>query len=67
MNPWISRTESSAIASMRQCPSPTVAAAAERGTVSIATTVILISFSRRAAWHLRMLSVRICVIEAGPL
>jgi hypothetical protein len=41
------RTESSAIAAMRQCRSAS-AAAALRGTVSIATTVIPTSFPRPA-------------------
>src|ERR1700745_3349001 len=53
MKPWMNRTESSAIAAMRQCRSPNVAAAAGRGAVSNVSTV--------------MLSARICVIEAGPL
>src|SRR5580700_10687914 len=53
MKPWMSRTESSAIAAMRQYRSPNVAAAAGRGAVPNVTTV--------------MLSAGICVVEAGPL
>src|ERR1700681_1552783 len=60
MKPWRSRTESSAIAATRQCRSPSVAPAAGRRTVSIATTVIPTSY-------LRMPSARIGVVEADPL
>jgi hypothetical protein len=44
MKPWMTRTESSAIAATRQCRSPSVAAAARAGTLSITTTVISTAF-----------------------
>src|SRR6266481_4398533 len=65
MKPWMNRTESSAIAATRQCRSPSIAAAAGRGTVCIAaTTVISTSFAQPGPMTA---SARICVIEAASL
>src|SRR5258708_11341210 len=67
MKPWMNRTESSAIAATRQCRSPSVAAAARGGTVSVATTVISTSFAQPGPPDLRTLSAGSCVVEAAPL